>query len=150
METIPEEDPARVSSSVDPREEEKTKLKSQPQKQTLQDMVTVETVPYEEAKKIGGQKGVPQTRYTADELNLFLGQALQEMGKSVKDVKISRANFFKDNKDIIDGIIKRGGNKTSITNKIRDLRQQEKSRINAEAKMMFEQDKLLIDELEQE
>ena len=144
----PQDDPARMSSSVDPQEEEKTELGKEPQQPTLQEeTVTVETVPFEEAKKTkGGQKGVAQTRYTADELNLLLGQALQEKGKSKKEVTNLRNKFLKDNIDIIDRILERGGNIFSIKNKIKGLRQEEEKRIKAEQKMMFEEDKFLIDE----
>ena len=141
-----EDDPARMSSSVDPQKEEKTELSTQQQPPTMQDNVTIETVPLEEGKKKGGQKGVSQTRYRPDELNLLLGQALQETGKSKKEVTNLRNKFFKENKDVINKIIERGGNLSSIKNKIKELRQEDKKRKKAEQKMMFQEDKLLIDE----
>jgi len=76
METIPEEDPARVSSSVDPREEEKADL-------LIEEVKTAdESVIQQEEKKRGIKKGGTRTAFTPAQQQSILEIAGDTLGYS--------------------------------------------------------------------
>lgn len=112
METIPEEDPARMSSSVDPQEEEKADL-------LIEDVKTADESVIKQDKKMRGPvKGTARIAFTTEQLSTILDLAGDAVGKNNKGM----TEFFKNRQDYKDLVKEYQGNESSIKNKITKLK----------------------------
>lgn len=112
METIPEEDPARMSSSVDPQEEEKADL-------MIEDVKTADESVIKQDKKMRGPvKGTARIAFTTEQLSTILDLAGDAVGKNNKGM----TEFFKKRQDYKDLVKEYQGNESSIKNKITQLK----------------------------